>query len=89
MPYAAGIPGQVRIFYLPGPSIRYVNRGEVTITGLEDGIRYRGFYYDVQSGRELESVSLRGDAQGNCTMPNAPIIWDWVFVMERDDAKDG
>ncbi|MCY4089840.1 MAG: DUF4038 domain-containing protein [Caldilineaceae bacterium] len=89
MPYAAGIPGQVRIFYLPGPSIRYVNRGEVTITGLEAGVRYRGFYYDVQSGQELESVPLTGDGQGNCTMPKASIIWDWVFVMERDDAKNG
>ena len=88
LPYAAGIPGKVRFFYLPGPSIRYVNRGEVTITGLEDGVLYRGFYYDVKSGKEHESVPLKGDAQGNCTMPSAPIIWDWVFVMERDDGQN-
>ena len=88
LPYAGGIPGKVRMFYLPGPSIRYVNRGEVTITGLEDGVLYRGFYYDVKSGKEHESVPLKGDAQGNCTMPSAPIIWDWVFVMERDDGQN-
>ncbi len=88
MPYAAGIFGKVRIFYLPGPSIRYVNRGEVTISGLEKGVQYRGFYYDVKSGQEHEAVSLKGDAQGNCAMPSAPIIWDWVFVMEKDDEQD-
>ena len=87
LPYAAGIPGKVRIFYLPGPTIRYVNRGEVTMTGLEADVHYRGFYFDVKAGKEYEAVALKGDAQGNCAMPKAPIMWDWVFVLEADDEE--
>ena len=88
LPYAAGIPGEVRVFYLPGPAVRYINRGEVVIKGLEANVQYRGFYFDSKSGKDYEAVPLKGDAQGHCVMPKAPVIWDWVFIMEADDDKD-
>jgi hypothetical protein len=53
LPYAAGIPGEIRVVYLP-----YFGFGGVkptpTILGLEPGKRYHAFYWDPTTGTKFD-----------------------------------
>jgi len=90
-PYMAGVPGKVRIAYLPekcfgslfphqpelakGPSLR--------IKGIEKEATYRAFYFDPRSGEEYDIGAVVPNQQGEWQPPKAPpIIQDWVLVME-------
>jgi hypothetical protein len=83
LPYAAGIPGEVRIVFVPGEANRRLRRGQVAVLGLEPGVVYHGFYYDPKLGDEYDLGGVSGDAVGRYVPPNPPIIQDWVIVLER------
>jgi len=75
-PFAAGIPGVLRIIYIPdgsSPSIR----------GLEPGIPYRAFYWNPVNGQQTPAAAAAPDAQGNWTAPVSPIFQDWILVLEK------
>ncbi len=79
--YAAGIPGQVRVFYLPGPITR---RGSPTrIKGLEPGVRYQAFFVNPSDGSERPLGEVKAEAGGEWPMPLPPVMRDWVLVLER------
>ncbi len=76
--YAAGIPGQVRIFYLPWP---VSNWGPPTVVkGLEEGSPYRAFYFDPRNGQEYPLGMATG---AEWRVPMSPMLHDWVLVLER------
>ncbi len=77
-PYAAGIPGEVRVIYtaLSSPGIR------VTLKGLEPGIRYTATYHDPRTGCEVPCGPLQPEADGSCLAPQPPLFQDWVLVLE-------
>ena len=79
-PFAAGIPGEVRIIFIP---VRYL----VTITGIEPGTAYRAFYFDPRQGREYEAGAVLPDEQGAWQPPKPPIIQDWVLVLESASVR--
>jgi hypothetical protein len=58
LPYAAGVPGEIRVIYLP-----YFGFGGVkanpTILGLEPGKRYRAFYWDPTTGTKFDLGSVK------------------------------
>jgi hypothetical protein len=83
LPYAGGIPGEVRIVFVPGEANRRLRRGQVSILGLEPGLVYRGFYYDPKLGDEVDLGAVSGDGAGHYVPPDPPIIQDWVIVLER------
>lgn len=76
-PYAAGIPGRVRVVYCP----TYL--GAVTLCGLEAGVEYRAYLFDPKNGRETEAGIAVGDAEGRWRTPHLPIYQDWVVVAEK------
>jgi len=45
LPYAAGIPGEVRFIYVP-TQLSYLPAAPPTILGLEPGIRYRAYFWE-------------------------------------------
>ncbi|MCX7599716.1 MAG: hypothetical protein N2512_12745, partial [Armatimonadetes bacterium] len=80
-PYAAGIPGQVRIVYIP------VYMGGVRITRLELGVPYRAFYFDPKNGREYEIGLAQADEKGVWNAPAPKLFQDWLLVLEADRAS--
>ncbi len=75
-PYAAGVPGVVRIVYMP--------RAEaVTVRKLEADVRYVASSFDPTSGRREEIGPARPDADGSWTAaPPSGVEGDWVLVLE-------
>ncbi|MGE5220801.1 MAG: DUF4038 domain-containing protein [Omnitrophica WOR_2 bacterium] len=82
LPFAAGIPGQVRIIYFYKPTVQLPNP-QHHVTHLEHGVTYRAFFWDPRSGREYDLAEVAGDADGAWAIPIQPELKDWVVVLER------
>ena len=82
-PYAAGIPGKVRVIFISTEAVGFTRSGQATVRGLEPGAQYRAFYFDPSAGTEYDQGMVAGDAEGNYQLPKPPIYRDWVFVLER------
>jgi len=76
-PYAAGIPGELRVIFLPAPA------GGAKVKKLEAAVQWRAFFADPASGQELAIGAVKADANGDWQMPDPPVIQDWVCVLER------
>lgn len=87
-PYAAGIPGEVRIIYIPVEAAQLLRSNLPVLKQLEPNVAYRGFYWDPSTGEEYPCGAVQADAQGDYPMPLPPIFRDWVFVMERRDEDE-
>ena len=74
-PFAAGIPGEVRVVYIPKAW------APVTIQGIEAGAQYEAYYFNVVNGDEVRLGPALADPAGNWTAPNAPIGQDWALVL--------
>jgi hypothetical protein len=86
LPYAAGIPGRVRVCYFPtNTAIGWLRRG-FRLTGLDPAARYRTFFYDPATGREHPRDLDAVDAAGEAPIPSPPIMQDWVLVVEEAPA---
>ncbi len=83
--YAAGIPGEVRVIYLP----IFVWRGG-KIKGLETGVAYRASLFNPADGAETDLGVITPDAAGDWEMLTGPdgvqqplpLYQDWVLVLE-------
>ena len=63
VPYAAGIPGKVRIIYLP-------TSAPAVVKNLEPGATYRAAYFDPVSGKRIDlPKAARGDSHGSWIIP--------------------
>jgi hypothetical protein len=81
LPYAAGVPGQVRVIFIPADAIWLVWRGEVMLKALEPELNYQVFYFDPKTGAEYAlGVTAGSDSY---RLPKPPIFQDWVLVLER------
>lgn len=80
-PYAAGIPGKVRIIFLPS------GVWGIKLKGIEANSRYHAVLFNPVNGREQDIGMLKPDDQGDCQMPlsRTPIYQDWVLVMENKE----
>jgi hypothetical protein len=77
LPYAAGIPGELRIVFIP------VIFGQLKVKSLEPGAPYRAFFFDPRTGEEHSLGDVAADAQGVWQAPLLPTYEQWVLVMER------
>ncbi len=83
LPFAAGIPGKVRVIYIYGPSWGvWANKG-LWVTNIEPGAPYQAFFWDPRTGEEHPLGAITPDAEGKWVMPNHPTLADWVLVFER------
>jgi hypothetical protein len=82
-PYAAGIPGELRVIYLPNSWL-----GSLTVKALETGVRYHAYSLNPSTGEVVNDVGLV-DADENGDWVNTPgykympVNRDWVMVLER------
>ena len=84
-PFAAGIPGEVRIVYTP------LYWQEPTIKMLEPCSRYRAYMFNQIDGTETDFGEVTPDANGDWLLPRSkhPFYQDWVFVLETPTARHG
>jgi len=79
-PYAAGIPGELRLFFIPPmwnmPVVRQ----------LEPKVMYAGMYYNPATAKAHQLGKIVGDETGNWQMPNPPVFQDFVLVLTRYNA---
>ena len=78
LPYAGGIPGELRLIYLMNVT------QPVTVRGLEPGARYRACHVDPSSCVEHDLGIAEGDAEGNWMIPQIEVRRDWLVVLERE-----
>ena len=80
-PYAAGIPGQVRIVFLPWPV------WGITVRDIEQGTRYRAFLFNPATGEETDLGTIEPNPEGHWRIhpDRPPIFQDWVLVLDATD----
>jgi hypothetical protein len=78
LPYAGGIPGELRLIYLMNVT------QPVTVRGLEPGAPYRASLVDPSSCVEHDLGIAEGDAAGDWPIPQIEVRRDWLVVLERE-----
>jgi hypothetical protein len=79
-PYAAGIPGEVRVIYSPRPIF---GRG-LNVRGIEPGIGYHASFVNPSTGEEHEIGHVSAGADGSWLAPQQPELRDWLLVLAAD-----
>jgi hypothetical protein len=94
LPYAAGIPDEVRLVYFPSNALADPPRAgspppykAIRLHGLGPGWSAR--YVDPRTGSEHEPRMVEPDAEGTWTigggfLTSNPSMEDWVLVLERE-----
>jgi hypothetical protein len=78
-PFAAGIPGRVRIVYFYNPTFPW-DKERMTVMGIEAGVEYRAFFWNPRNGEEHELGRVAGGSAWE--VPVQSTMEDWVLVME-------
>jgi hypothetical protein len=82
VPYAAGIPGRVRVIYSP-------RARPITLHGLEPKAHYAAAYFDPRTGRCAEvGPLLAGPKDGRTVRPPDKVEGDWVLLLKAQDGAD-
>ncbi len=86
--YAAGIPGEVRLIYLPRRNV--YNWIGPMVKNLESDVDWHVCYFDPATGRTFDQGTIQAQAKpGDKTakpiefQKNVPSPQDWVLVIER------
>lgn len=84
-PYAAGIPEEIRIVYLPiFANLKYE---KLYITGIEKGISYTAKWFDPINDRFIKIGPVYPDENHSWEIPVMSIFQDWVLVLEKIDSE--
>ena len=75
--YCAGIPGELRIMFLPAPG------NAPRVKQLEPGVKWRATFFNPSTGQEHDAGPVAVDANGEWQMPVTPIIQDWICVLQK------
>jgi hypothetical protein len=86
-PYAAGIPGKVRVIYFPWRTGFLWLAEPFRVMQLESHVPYRAFFYNPVNGHEHPRGPSTADADGTWHVPSPPTFQDWVLVLERADEE--
>jgi hypothetical protein len=82
VPYTAGIPGEVRITYVPSPR-------PITVHGLESTRSYAASYFDPVSGQRIGAGLVNIDLSGHWSVaPPASATGDWVLILASAHANN-
>jgi hypothetical protein len=83
LPYAAGIPDGVRLFYFWGGHQARRWRGRAyTLCGLPPGATYRTRFINPDTFAELPPISIAASTSGSVSAPRPPSFRDWLLVIE-------
>ncbi len=86
--FAAGIPGEVRIIYMPRRNI--YNWSGPAVKNLDPSVNWHAYYFDPATGRKFDQGTIKAGAKADdkTAKPigfkkNVPSPQDWVLVLER------
>jgi hypothetical protein len=86
--FCAGIPGEVRIIYLPRRNL--YNWSGPLVKNLEPQVDWRAFYFDPATGRRFDRGILKATARAGEAgarpaefRSRVPSPQDWVLVLEK------
>jgi len=77
LPYAAGIPGEVRVAFIPP------TWDPPKIVNLESGTAYHAFFFNPRTGKEQAIGDVTGDTAGSWQVPITPTFEQWLLVLEQ------
>ncbi len=77
-PSAAGIPGRLRIVYMPALW------NPPRLTKLEQDVAYRLQLVNPSTGEMIPRQVIHGDRQGNYQLGHLPEQRDWVIILRKD-----
>lgn len=77
LPYAAGIPGELRIIYL------FNATPEPTVRRLERGASYRAYLVNPSTCERQDLGIATGNEDGDWSVPKIEVRRDWLMVLER------
>ncbi|MAG37117.1 MAG: hypothetical protein CL878_12850 [Dehalococcoidia bacterium] len=77
-PYVAGIPGELRVIYLPGVP---TTRDLPLIQDIEGEVSYTALYFNPRDGTEVPLGAVRPDADGSWQPPPIPVRHDWILAL--------
>lgn len=82
-PFAAGIPGKVRLIYFYWPTYEKPKL-QYQVCNLEPGVTYRAYFWDPRTAQEydLGLVNAETAPDGVWSIPIQPALKDWVLVLE-------
>jgi hypothetical protein len=87
-PFAAGIPGQVWVFYLTNDSVERKFSG---LKGksllIQDGAQYHVSFLNPRTGADLDAGPVTPSAEGSWPLPRKPSREDWVLVLKQSPAR--
>jgi len=78
-PYAGGVPGEVRVIFLPS------GVWGIQVRQIEPDVNYRAFLFDPVTAQERVIGTVEPDEDGDWRPPlsRAPVYQDWVLVLEK------
>lgn len=86
--FAAGIPGEIRMIYLPRRNI--YNWSGPTVKNLDPSVDWHVYYFDPATGRTFDQGTIKASAKADdktakpvSFKKNVPSPQDWVLVLER------
>lgn len=84
--YAAGIPGEVRVYYIPVCFSGYAS--SFKLTNLEKDIIYRAYIFEPSTGYEYDLGNVEAQEDGTWRAPGdfLPVRADLVLVLERKNS---
>lgn len=82
-PYAAGVPGKVRVAYFPRKIAPWGTR--FRMVRLKQGGTYEAVFVDPTNGEEHPIGRIAADTNGEWPVPVAPVLRDWVVVLVNTD----
>jgi hypothetical protein len=78
--YAAGIPGEVRLFYFPTPICPWSR--PVLLKALEADTTYEATWVDPRTGADAPLGTVTPNPDGQWRVPYPPTLEDWVLVLQ-------
>lgn len=85
LPFAAGIPGKVRIIYFYLPTFPWMPQ-PIVVKNIEPDISHYAFFWDPRTGQEHTLGIVKPDEDGSWEIPLQPMLSDWVLVREAKQA---
>jgi len=77
-PYAAGIPGELIIVFMPDAT-------PPVVRGLSCGESYKATYIAPSDGSECDLGVITADGDGSWQAPKPPIFCDWLLILEAHE----
>jgi hypothetical protein len=89
LPYAAGVPGKVRVVYVPcfALACSFATSTAPTVLGLEAGVRYRAFYWEPMLGIKVDLGNIERPSPG-AVIPNEEPQWIQQGTKMRIDSGE-